>query len=77
MGCGNVKTKKDEVTDCWNVLYKEILHDLYSLPNLVIGEMKGNKMGELCSKYNGYRKEDGVYELIKKKWCRLDLSASG
>jgi hypothetical protein len=30
---GKVRNKKDEITDAWNVLYKELLHDLYFLPN--------------------------------------------
>jgi len=47
------RPKRDEVTREWKKLHNEELNDLYSLPNIVAGQVEKNEMGRTCSMYGG------------------------
>ena len=44
---------KKEVTESWEVLYKEQLHDWYCLQNIIFGEIEVNTEGGACGTYGG------------------------
>lgn len=43
-------TKRDQVIGIWRKLYNEVLHDLYSSPNM-IDQIKKNGMGRAHGMY--------------------------
>jgi hypothetical protein len=46
--------KRDEVTGDWRKLHNEELHNLYSLPNIILNDqVKEDEMGRPCSRNGG------------------------
>jgi hypothetical protein len=42
--------KREEVAGVWRRLHSEELHNLYTSPNVVLGDqIKGDEMGRICN----------------------------